>query len=245
MSSRIVGVTCEVEMRPRVIALFAPLVLAALGAFGAEARADSLTATPDANNPAMRAVSPERRNGLVLGAAGGVGFAGASGYPNNAKLLGNPDYYSQSPLLVGWHASFFLMGALTDYVSFGPMMTVATFESASWKSVGYALGFRAEAYPLLKLVPMLADTSVYGQLGFGTTELRAKGPYPSADGSQAFFGIGLHHEFRLVKMLGGHSAIGPFIEYDAIRSESAERHWLSIGVRLAWYGGTVGLDRTP
>lgn len=232
-------------MRPRVIRLFAPLVaLAALVAFAPEARADGLTATPDANDPAMRPIVPERRNGVVLGAAGGIGFAGASGYPNNAKLLNDPDYYSQSPLLVGWHASFFLMGAPTDYLSFGPMMTVATFESASWKSVGYALGFRAEAYPLLKLVPALADASLYGQLGFGTTELRAKGPYPSADGSQAFFGIGIHQEFRLVKMLRGHAAVGPFIEYDAIRSESAERHWLSAGIRVAWYGGTVGLDRT-
>jgi hypothetical protein len=110
--------------------------------------------------------------------------------------------------------------------------------------VGYAIGFRAETFPLLTLVPKLADLSLYGQLGFGSTELRAKGPYPSADGSQAFFGIGVHHEFRLVKMLGGHSAIGPFVEYDAIRAESAERHWLSAGVRVVWYGGAVGLDRT-
>jgi len=190
----------------------------------------------------MRGVSPERRNGVVLGAAGGIAFAGSSGYPNNARLLGDPAYYSESPLLVGYSTSFFLMGALADWISFGPVLDIATFESQSWKSTGWALGFRGEVFPLVSLVPALADTSAYAQLGFGTTELRAKGPYPTADGSQSFLGLGLHHEFRLGSFLGGHGAAGPYVEYDMIRADSAERHWLSIGIRVAWYGGKVRLD---
>lgn len=210
-----------------LVALCAPPAAAADGA-------------PD--DPMLAPVVHERRSGIVLGASGGVGLAGASGYPNSARLLNNPDFYSQSPMLAGWSTSYFLMGALTDYLSFGPSLTIATFENDRWKSTGWGLGFRGEVFPLVKFVPVLADLAVYGQVGVGTAELRAKGPYPSTDGSQTFFGGGLHHEWRLGRLLGGHGAAGPYVEYDAIRAQTTERHWLSAGLRVVWYGGKVELD---
>jgi hypothetical protein len=196
----------------------------------------------DKSDPALAPVSPDRRNGVVLGASLGFAGAGASGYPNNAKFFGNPNFYSSSPLLAGWSGSFFLMGALSDYLSFGPMFTVATFENDKWKSTGWGLGFRAEFFPLVSFVPELADTSVFTQLGVGSTELRAKGPYPDADGTQSLLGIGVHHEWRLGRLLGGHAAAGPSVEYDVIHARSAERHWGSVGLRVVWYGGKVRLD---
>jgi hypothetical protein len=123
------------------------------------------------------------------------------------------------------------------------MFTIATFESPAWKSTGWGAGFRAELFPLLRLVPALADTAVYTQLGIGTTELQAKGPYPSADGTQSFFGVGVHHEWRLGRFLGGHAAAGPHVELDTIRTTNVERHWLTMGLRVIWYGGRVALDR--
>ena len=197
----------------------------------------------ESDDPVNAPIEHERRSGLVLGASGGIAFAGASGYPNSARLLDNPDYYSSSPMLVGWSTSYFLMGALTDYLSFGPSLTIATMESDAWKSTGWGLGFRGEVFPLIKVVPALADLAVYGQAGVGTAELRAKGPYPTSDGSQTFFGAGLHHEWRLGRLLGGHGAAGPYVEYDAIRAQSTERHWLTAGLRVVWYGGSVKLDR--
>jgi hypothetical protein len=209
--------------------------------------ATPLASSAAEENPLYRPVLPERRNGVVLGMSAGVGFAGASGYPNNAKFLGDPAYYSESPLLVGWSTSYFLMGALTDYLSFGPLLNISTFDTPDWKSTGWGLGFRGEVFPLMGLarktgLDWLADTAAYGQVGFGTTELRAKGPYPTADGSQTFLGFGVHQEFRLFRMLGGHAAAGPHVEYDVIRSEPAERHWLTVGLRVAWYGGRLTGD---
>jgi hypothetical protein len=209
---------------------------------GAQITSQSNAAIPQ-DDPSLRPIVSERRRGLVLGVSGGVALAGSSGYPNNARLLNNPDYYSSSPLLVGSSVSYFLMGALTDYLNLGPVVTIATFESSEWKSTGWGLGFRGELFPLLTLVPALADTSVYSQLGVGTTQLRAKGPYPTADGSQSFFGVGVHHEWRLTKLLGGHAAAGPQIEYDIIRAQPVERHWLTLGLRVVWYSGHVALDR--
>lgn len=193
--------------------------------------------------PTLRPSVAVRRAGVVIGATPGIAFAGASGYPNNARLVGNPDFYSESPLLVGSSTTYFLMGALTDYLSFGPMVNIARFTSDKWTSKGVGVGFRAEVFPLLALFPRLADTSIFGQAGIGSTELQAKGDFPSADGTQSFLGIGLHHEFRLFRFLGGHIAGGPYVEYDAIFSTSAERHWASLGFRLAWYGGTVAMDK--
>jgi hypothetical protein len=214
-----------------------PLAIAGLASVCTSARAED---RPE--DPTLRKTVAERRAGLVVGIAPGIAFAGASGYPNNTRLIGNPEFYSESPMLVGSSTSIFLMGAFSDYFSFGPMVNVATFESDDWKSTGLGIGFRAEAFPLLRLVPMLADTSIYGQAGIGSTELQANGPYPSADGTQSFAGIGLHHELRLFRLLGGHFTGGPFVEYDAIFAPSAERHWASIGFRIAWYGGTVTAD---
>lgn len=196
-----------------------------------------------AEDPTLRKTVAERRAGIVIGVAPGIAFAGASGYPNNARLLGNPDFYSESPMLVGVSTTYFLMGALTDFVSFGPMVNIATFESDKWKSTGLGVGFRAEVFPLVRLFPPLADTSIYGQAGIGATELQAKGPFPSADGTQSFAGIGVHHEFRFFRMFGGHMSGGPYAGYDAIFSTTAERHWASVGLRVAWYGGSVALDR--
>jgi hypothetical protein len=217
-------------------------LLAAVTAATTEARAELDTRPPSADDPVLRPVAPERRNGLTFGASGGVAFAGASGYPNSARFFGNPAYHSSSPLLVGWSSSYFVMAAFNDYVSFGPMFTIATFESDQWKSTGWGAGFRAEVFPLVKAMPLLADAAIYTQLGFGITELRAKGPYPTAEGSQSFLGIGIHHEWRLGRLLGGHASAGPYVEYDAIRSTSAERHWATTGLRIVWYGGGVKLD---
>lgn len=239
-------------MRGSVIAAVL-FVASVASAASPPARADSVTGSPApadgapapdvAEDPTLRKTVALRRGGVVIGVTPGVAFAGSSGYPNNARLIGNPAFYSQSPLLVGSSTTYFLMGALTDYLSFGPMVNVAKFTSSSWTSTGFGVGFRAEVFPLLSLFPTLADTALYGQAGVGKTELQRNGNFPSADGTQSFLGLGVHHEFRLFRFLGGHLAGGPYGEYDAIFSTSAERHWGSFGFRLAWYGGTVAADR--
>jgi len=229
-------------MRRLALLALVPLAIASLES-PAAAEDTPVKGSDGRDDPALRKVTAERRAGVVIGVAPGIAFAGASGYPNNERLIGNPDFYSESPMLVGHSTTYFLMGAFSDYVSFGPMVNIATFASDKWKSTGLGIGFRAEAFPLIRLFPTLADLSIYGQAGVGSTELQAKGPFPSADGTQSFAGIGLHHEFRLVRLLGGHFSAGPYVEYDAIFATGAERHWASVGLRVAWYGGSVTADR--
>jgi hypothetical protein len=186
---------------------------------------------------------PERRGGLVVGAAGGFALAGASGYPNDERVYGNPDSFSSTPLLAGSSTSFFLLGALSDYVNFGPAFTFSRFDTARWSATGAGGGFRAEVFPLLRTVPSLADFAIYGQAGLGRAELQAKGPYPKAEGMQSLLTIGIHHEWRIGKFLGGHGSFGPYVEYTSIFSRTAEQHWASAGLRIVFYGGRVELDR--
>jgi hypothetical protein len=181
----------------------------------------------------------ERRAGLVLGYRGGVGLAQASGYPNAATKIDQPQYYSSSNTLSGFQMGPFVMGALTDYLNFGLFLSVGTYESSHWHSTGVGGGFRVEAFPLYKVYPRLADLGIYTQMGVGSTKLHAKipGDFPDADGAQSFLGLGVFHEWTLVKMVGGHLAGGPTFEYDVITSRPIDRHGAMLGARLAFYGG--------
>jgi hypothetical protein len=218
-------------------------ILAVVVLLPSVAHAELTTKPAREEDPALRPVISERRNGIVLGFAAGPGLAGASGYPNDVKRIGNPDFYSSSALLPGYSMSWFLMGALTDWLDVGPFVNVATFENDRWKSTGAGGGLRVEVFPFASICPCVADLALYMQLGFGATTLRAKGPYPTADASQSFLGLGVHDELRLGRFLGGHAAAGPYLEYDTIVANNAERHWLSGGLRIAWYGGRVQLDQ--
>ncbi len=212
-----------------------------LGAIFASRGSFAQSSAPESGN--TQAALPERRAGVVLGASGGFALGGASGYPNDERFYGDPDAYSSSPLLAGSSSSFFLLGALSDYVTFGPTFRVSRFDSPRWRSTGVGGGFRAEVFPLLRTVPALADLSIYGHAGLGRVELQAKGAYPAAEGMQSLLTIGLHHEWRLGKLLGGHGSLGPYVEYTSVFSRTAEQHWASAGLRLVFYGGRVELDR--
>jgi hypothetical protein len=180
----------------------------------------------------------ERRDGVVLGLMGGFGLAGSSGYPNKASNIDDPNYYSSSDLLVGNGGTFFLMGALADYLNVGFWAGGGTFQSDHWRSSGGGAGIRIELFPLYALVPKLRDLGIVGQFGLGSSKLTAKeGAYPPAEGSQSFLGTGVFYEFPLFKMLGGHVAAGPSIEYNAIAGRSIERHWAMLGGRFVFYGG--------
>lgn len=206
----------------------------------ASARAES--GSPSSVDGGNRPAPHKYRNGAVLGAVGGFAVAGSSGYPNDVKLQGNPDFYSQSPLLAGYSTTLFLLGAFSDYVNFGPLFTTANFESADWKSTGFGLGFRGEVFPFVDLLPSLAHAAVFAEAGFGRTELRAKGNFPTAEGVQSLLGLGVHHEFRLARLLGGHAALGPELSWHLVDAQTASRNWVTAGIRLAWYGGKVELD---
>jgi hypothetical protein len=179
------------------------------------------------------------RGGLLVGLSLGAGIAGASGYPNNASEIGNPADFSASGAMFGASESVFLMGALSDSISFGFLFGHNLFRNPNFYSNGDAVGFRIEVFPLVGLMPRLQGLGVLGQFGFGTGDLVSKAPgIPDSSGTQSFGGAGLLYEWAVGVMRGGaHVGVGPSLEYDAIWSRPFESHGLVASLRFAFYTG--------
>jgi hypothetical protein len=199
--------------------------------FAPDARADAPTPiTVDPPN--------ERRGGFVIGLATGAGVAGSSGYPNDSNYIGVPSYYAASGLMAGYGGGLFIMGALTDYLSFGFWFANSTFENGSWQSKGQGGGLRLELFPLYGLGGLFRDLGAFTQVGIGATTLTyTEKSGISYNGVGSSIGAGVFYEIKLARALGGHFAIGPSLEYDAIISQPMERHGALLGARFLWYGG--------
>jgi hypothetical protein len=178
------------------------------------------------------------RGGVVIGLELGVGVGGASGYPNNSSDIGNPADYSASGFMVGTYQSIFVMGAFSDYVSFGFQFGHNLFRNADFYSNGDGVGFRIEGFPLVGLYPKLQGLGVLAQFGVGTGDLVSRPPdLPEAEGTQSYIGAGIFHEWTidLSRTGAAHLGIGPSLQYDAIFSRPFESHGLLASLRLVLY----------
>lgn len=211
--------------RARAIALGAA---ALLGAVASRAQDQSTSAL---DKPA------ERRSGVVLGMAGGLGIASASGYPNSARNIDKPEFYSATGTMFGNGGTFFVMGALADYFNVGFWFGGGSYKNEDFKSTGGGIGLRFEAFPLWTLGKQARDLGVRAQVGIGgaSIEIQRPGDWPNAEGAQSVLGLGVFHES--VRFAGNHLTVGPSLDYDVVFSRSITRHALGMGVRFVFYGG--------
>ena len=180
----------------------------------------------------------ERRSGIVIGGTGLLASGTAAGYPNQASQIGDPMYYAAGGVMGGGGAEGFVMGALADVFSFGLFFGYTLVANNDWSSEGLGGGFRLEAFPFFKLVPLLRDLGFFAQFGIGSANLEAqRGFYPGATGVQSFISVGVFHEWTLFKLKHGHFTIAPSLEYDYIGSRSMDRHVAGLGLRVAFYSG--------
>ncbi len=226
----------QMRRKPMRAAIVLALPLLVAGA-ATPARADPPQISPVGGNPDMDA--PHKlRSGIVLGFSFGGGVAGASGYPNDALQIGDPAYYSSSGWMGGTGESFFLMGAIADYLNAGFWGGAGSFSNRDWRSGGGGGGLRLEAFPLALGMPRFAGLGLFGQFGVGSGSLHAKaGGYPDASGTQSFVAGGVFYEWAFGRVLGGHFGAGPSLEYDAIVSTPFERHAMLASARFVFYGG--------
>jgi hypothetical protein len=220
-----------IMMRPKLAAL--AIAVVAMGP--ALARADSAT---DAATAKELTKPAERRTGVVVGFGLGAGIAGASGYPNAESKIGNPTYYDGSDAMGGGGGTLFVMGAMSDWLSFGVFYTRANFKSANWTTTGGGGGFRVDLFPLYPLGRGFRDIGVYGQFGIGSSTLSpTSGDREPATGTESFMGGGVFYDFWLGKVGPGHFAAGPTLEYDVELTQANERHGALLGGRIAFYAG--------
>jgi hypothetical protein len=178
------------------------------------------------------------RSGLVVGAALGLGLGGAAGYPNDSTKIGDGRYYSSGGTMVGTSETIMLMGALADYLSFGFWFNHAGYDGNGFHSNGSAGGLRVEAFPLVRLYPRLGGLGFLAEFGIGQGNLSAKAAsVENAQGTQSFAAAGAFYEWAFGHLLGGHFAVGPSLEYDAMWSEPFGREGLVASARFVFYGG--------
>ena len=214
--------------------MLVPLVFAAATQGAAAAVPVGDTVTPAAELPADH----QYRGGIVIGLSAGAGLGSASGYPNNSQQIGNPDYYSASGFMLGGYGQLWVLGAFSDYVSFGLWYGHANLRNNDWRSSGDGGGFRLELYPLVGLVPALQGLGILANAGIGSGKLTSTNPaLPEANGTQSFLGAGIFHDWGFGYGRAGHFAFGPSLEYDAIWSQPFEQHGLVGSIRIAYYGG--------
>lgn len=177
------------------------------------------------------------RGGLVVGLSLGAGLGGASGYPNNSQDIGDPDDYSASGWMAGTMTQIYVLGALSDYLSFGFWYGHTQLRNGDWHATGDGGGFRLEMFPLVDLVPWLHGLGVFANLGIGGGTLTSNNPaLPQAQGVESIGGIGVFHEWGFLYGKLGHFAVGPALEFDAIWSQPFEEHGLVASARLTYYG---------
>jgi hypothetical protein len=214
------------------LASMLPLVLSATAAAAAAVPIGDRPTSPDLD------IAPRLRSGVVIGLELGAGVAGASGYPNASSDIGDPAFYSSSGFMAGTNGSIFVMGALTDYLSFGVWFGSGSFRNGDWRSSGGGGGLRVETFPLVTLYPRLAGLGLLGQFGIGGANLTSSNPlHPEASGVQSYLGTGAFYEWAFGSLFGGHFGIGPSLEYDAIWSRPFERHGFVASARIVFYGG--------
>jgi hypothetical protein len=209
-----------------------PIALAATVAAAAAVPVGDRPVSADLDGPATL------RTGIVLGASLGVGIGSAAGYPNDSTKIGDPAYYSSGGTMVGPTETLLLMGALADYLSFGFWFNHATAAAGDFRSNGDAGGLRVEVFPLVRLYPRLNGLGTFAQFGIGQGKLTSSAPgVQTAEGTQSFIGVGAFYEWPFGHLIGGHFAVGPSLEYDAMWSQPFGREGLVASARLVFYGG--------
>ena len=141
----------------------------------------------------------------------------------------------------GTYGSLFVMGALSDYLSFGFLFGHGALQNPDWRSNGDGGGLRIEAFPLVGLVPRCRARRAR------RVRHRHRRPHlvqaPASRGHRDAVvpaGRASSTSGRFGSLFGGHFGVGPSLEYDAIWSQPFERHGLVASARLVFYGGHVG-----
>ena len=191
------------------------------------------------NQPSPDVAAPARlRSGLVVGLSLGGAVGGSSGYPNASSDIDNPAFYSASGFMAGSNGTLFVMGALTDYLSFGFWAGSTMYRNGDWRASAAGGGLRVEAFPFIGISPVLGGLGVLGNFGVGGGHLQSTNPLrPEASGTQSYLGGGVFWEFPFGHLFGGHFAVGPNLEYDAMFSRPFESHGLVASLRIVFYGG--------
>lgn len=174
----------------------------------------------------------EVRSEFTIGTSFGAAFGGGTGYPNRAAEIDNPEFKATAPLGVGSGGSFWLGGALRDWLVIGLGLSFyGAGEPVTASMTHFVL--HTEIYPLFAQGGAFRDLGLVLEFGAGGGSFE-RGEQSIADaGSSSLVAAGVVYEpWRF-----GSFGLGPIVQYNHQFSLSMSAHFVLAGARVAFYGG--------
>ncbi len=177
----------------------------------------------------------EVRSDLVLGLSAGLALGSASGYPNEAGKIDDPEFEADTGFALGQDYTFWVGGALQDWFAFALGVNSGGIQGDGLYagSIGFLL--RVETYPLFYQAEFWRDFAVFADFGIA---MAAIVDVDSEDemangGALSLLGLGVAYELW---HLGGF-AIGPTLQYRHLFSGSMRQDIGILAVRVSYYTG--------
>ena len=177
-----------------------------------------------------------RRSGFAAGASFGGTVGGASGYPNDVEKIDDPAFLADTGVTTGGSGSFWIGGALRDWLVVGVGFHFSSLSGRGYESAGGQFVFHLEGFPLFYRGPIFRDLGVLADFGAGSRTITTNSNTVTVanGGSMAFIALGLIYEpWRL----GGHVSAGPILEVAEEFSQTLKATTATLGIQFAFYGG--------
>lgn len=177
-----------------------------------------------------------RRDGFAMGLSYGVGLGSFSGFPLEAAALNDPSQEVSTGPGLATNFSFWLGGALRDFLTFGLGVTTMS-TSGSKLGVEPAFLVHIEAFPLFYRGGFFEDFGVAFDGGLGIGFIGEKGQNPAEEplaegGSMSLVGLETFWE----PLRFWNVSAGPSLSYRYSFSQSMQVHQGMLGFRMALYG---------
>jgi hypothetical protein len=211
-------------MRPILPALAAALLL-----FAGEASAEG-----GDNGPDYDPGHAKRRSDFAMGisTAGTVGTVG--GYPNDVAKTGLSKYHASTGAAGGIANTFWLGGALRDWLVIGIGLSGSTVAGSETLSTGGVYVLHVEGFPLFYRGGAFRDVSLVGDFGVGSRTIKKASAEVASGGSTSFIALGLLYEPIRV---GNHISAGPLLQVTEQFSDTLGSTLVMLGFQIAYYGG--------
>ncbi len=178
---------------------------------------------------------PTRRSGFFATLGLEASLAAADGSPNDLARRDNPAEVRHTGFGFGSRRAFVIGVAPTDWLNLGIGGAVASSQTSTYRSDLASFIFHLEAFPLFAKGGSLRDLGVALDFGAGSSkaELRSTGEEVASTSVVSIIGAGAFWE----PVRFWHFALGPRVGYERAWSRNYSRDDISLGLRLAFYGG--------
>ncbi len=209
----------------------APVLLGIATLFGSASAAAA--PPPEVDDEGAYRPEYERRRDFTIGASAGALLGSATGYPNEAAKIGNPQFVADPGPGVGYHYTVWLGGALRDWFTFALGIDALAYERKGFAVAGSGFVFRVEFFPFFDALDIGPDLGAFGSFGLGGLTIKEGDATRADGGAMSLVGLGAFYE---PIRFGGFSA-GPQLEYQRLFSQTLEMQAVTLGFRLAFYAG--------